>query len=65
MFLPRLATEKYLFIEKELTLDWQTFQALNHVNRGFLIFIVVTRWSQLDIDCKASAHRNILALAAH
>lgn len=52
----------YGLVEKELTLDWNAFQALPQVT-DVSDFHCVTRWSQLDMDWQGVLARDILALA--
>lgn len=49
-------------VEKEITLDWAAFQALNHIT-DVSDFHCVTRWSQLDMDWQGVRARDVLALA--
>ncbi|MSP86245.1 MAG: sulfite oxidase-like oxidoreductase [Methylotenera sp.] len=49
-------------VEKELNIDWATFQALPQVINTS-DFHCVTRWSQLDMDWQGVRAQTILALA--
>lgn len=49
-------------VEKELVLDWQAYQALNHIT-DISDFHCVTRWSQLDMDWQGVRVRDILEMA--
>ncbi len=49
-------------VEKELTLDWDAYQDLEHVS-NVSDFHCVTRWSQLDMDWHGVLLRDVLALA--
>ncbi|MEO1956899.1 MAG: molybdopterin-dependent oxidoreductase [Methylophilaceae bacterium] len=49
-------------VEKELMLDWQAFQALNHI-ADVSDFHCVTRWSQLDMDWGGVRVRDVLEMA--
>ena len=49
-------------VEKELTLDWDAFQALNHIT-DVSDFHCVTRWSQLDMDWQGVRVQDILEVA--
>ena len=53
----------YGLVEKELALDWATFQALPQIT-DVSDFHCVTRWSQLDMDWQGVRAQDILALAA-
>jgi len=52
----------YGLVEKELTLDWDAFQALEHIT-DVSDFHCVTRWSQLDMDWQGVRVRDVLAMA--
>lgn len=54
--------EVYGLVERELSLDWQTFQALPQVT-DISDFHCVTRWSQLDMDWQGVRAHDVLALA--
>ncbi|HIE91209.1 MAG: molybdopterin-dependent oxidoreductase [Methylophilaceae bacterium] len=49
-------------VEKELMLDWQAFQELNHIT-DVSDFHCVTRWSQLDMDWEGVRVRDVLEMA--
>jgi len=49
-------------VEKELRLDWESFQTLNHIT-DVSDFHCVTRWSQLDMDWQGVRARDILQMA--
>ncbi len=49
-------------VEKEIVLDWQAFQALEHIT-DVSDFHCVTRWSQLDMDWQGVRVRDVLNLA--
>lgn len=53
----------YGLVEKEINLDWQAFQALNHIT-DVSDFHCVTRWSQLDMDWQGVRVSDVLAMAA-
>ncbi len=64
---PEIPLEKwqlsvYGLVEKELTLDWAAFQALNHIT-DISDFHCVTRWSQLDMDWQGVRVRDVLDMA--
>lgn len=52
----------YGLVEKELLLNWDAFQKLNHIT-DVSDFHCVTRWSQLDMDWQGVRVRDILDLA--
>lgn len=52
----------YGLVEKELLLNWEAFQKLNHIT-DVSDFHCVTRWSQLDMDWQGVRVRDILDLA--
>jgi DMSO/TMAO reductase YedYZ molybdopterin-dependent catalytic subunit len=49
-------------VEKELVLNWEAFQALNHVT-DVSDFHCVTRWSQLDMNWQGVRARDLLEMA--
>jgi len=49
-------------VEKELLLDWEAFQALDHIT-DVSDFHCVTRWSQLDMDWQGVRVRDVLEMA--
>ncbi len=49
-------------VEKELTLDWGTYQSLNQIT-DISDFHCVTRWSQLDMDWQGVRARDVLEMA--
>lgn len=49
-------------VEKELNIDWATFQALPQIT-DISDFHCVTRWSQLDMDWQGVRAQDVLALA--
>lgn len=49
-------------VEKEITLDWATYQSLNQIV-DTSDFHCVTRWSQLDMDWQGVRARDILEMA--
>lgn len=64
---PEIPLEKWQLtifglVEKELTLDWSEFQALNHIT-DVSDFHCVTRWSQLDMDWQGVRVRDVLEMA--
>ncbi|MEE9331778.1 MAG: molybdopterin-dependent oxidoreductase, partial [Methylophilaceae bacterium] len=64
---PEISTSKWQLkvfglVEKELALDWQAFQALNHIT-DVSDFHCVTRWSQLDMDWEGVRVRDVLEMA--
>ncbi len=64
---PEIPTEKWQLkvfglVEKEMALDWQTFQALDHIT-DVSDFHCVTRWSQLDMDWQGVRVRDVLEMA--
>ncbi len=64
---PEIPTEKWQLkvfglVEKELRLDWDAFQALNHMT-DVSDFHCVTRWSQLDMDWQGVRVRDVLEMA--
>ena len=59
--LDRWQLRVYGLVEKELTLDWEAFQALNHIT-DVSDFHCVTRWSQLDMEWQGVRVRDVLAL---
>jgi DMSO/TMAO reductase YedYZ molybdopterin-dependent catalytic subunit len=48
-------------VEKELVLDWDAFQTLEHIT-DVSDFHCVTRWSQLDMDWQGVRVRDVLEL---
>lgn len=52
----------YGLVEKEVTLDWAAFQALNHIT-DVSDFHCVTRWSQLGMDWQGVRVRDVLEMA--
>jgi DMSO/TMAO reductase YedYZ molybdopterin-dependent catalytic subunit len=49
-------------VGKELTLDWDAYQSLNHIT-DISDFHCVTRWSQLDMGWQGVRARDILEMA--
>jgi len=52
----------YGLVEKELVLNWEAFQVLNHIT-DVSDFHCVTRWSQLDMDWQGVRVRDVLGMA--
>ncbi len=64
---PEIPTSKWKLkvfglVEKEITLDWEAYQSLNHIT-DTSDFHCVTRWSQLDMNWQGVRARDILELA--
>ncbi len=64
---PEIPLEKWQLkvfglVEKEVALDWQAFQALDHIT-DTSDFHCVTRWSQLDMDWQGVRVRDVLEMA--